>query len=457
MSQLITSAVVAGETLELFVNNLVFSNRITWHTEEFERPTDKIGNNYTLRRPVMVRVTENNMAWNAADSQLIETAVTLVVDRTLTVPMSFSDGDLALKLEKFSERYVKPTARLMAAKADSIALDSIINSKVSTLSTTSGLATNGLGSTSAGSANAAGYVVGAYGTALTPAVVAFAHKVLADQGCPEDGDIFGVLSTSANSALVLAQASLFNPLTDVDKLYRKGLIGMYDGIQFAQTQSLPSHTNGSQATLVVDGTTSGALDRGWQEFGTINVDAIAGAINAGDVFQAPAGVYVVNPLTKTVTDLPFQMTVVTAAASGTTVTVSPCPIFSGPYQNVSADIKSKTFQLTGSTLPGVTPDGSSAVGLSGVESLIFHKSAIVAASPLLTTPKKSSYDMAESISDDELDTYRLRLLRAYDMLGVSGTSGAGGVGSSGPSMVGRVDSIFGIKTTNTAWICRVRG
>lgn len=457
MSQLITSAVVAGETLELFVNNLVFSNRITWHTEEFERPTDKVGNTYTLRRPVMVRVTENNMAWNAADSQLIETAVTLVVDRTLTVPMSFSDGDLALKLEKFSERYVKPTARLMAAKADTIALDSIINSKVSTLSATSGLATAGLGSASAGSANAAGYVVGAYGTALTPAVVAFAHKVLADQGCPEDGDIFGVLSTSANSALVLAQASLFNPLTDVDKLYRKGLIGMYDGIQFAQTQSLPSHTNGSQATLEVDATTSGAIDKGWAEFGTINVAAITGSINAGDVFQAPAGVYVVNPLTKTVTDLPFQMTVVTAAASGTTVKVSPCPIFSGPYQNVSADIKSKTFQLTGSTIPGVTPDGSSAVGLSGVESLIFHKSAIVAASPLLTTPKKSSYDMAESISDDELDTYRLRLLRSYDMLGVSGTSGDGGVGSSGPSMVSRVDSMFGIKTTNTAWICRVRG
>lgn len=457
MSQLITSAVVAGETLELFVNNLVFSNRITWHTEEFERPTDKIGNTYTLRRPVMVRVTENNMAWNAADSQLIETAVTLVVDRTLTVPMSFSDGDLALKLEKFSERYIKPTARLMAAKADTIALDSIINSKVSTLSATSGLATAGVGSTSAGTPNAAGYVVGAYGTALTPAVVAFAHKVLADQGCPEDGDIFGVLSTSANSALVLAQASLFNPLTDVDKLYRKGLIGMYDGIQFAQTQSLPTHTNGAQATLAV-GATSGAQPNGWQEFGTINVTATTGAINAGDVFQAPAGVYVVNPLTKTVTDLPFQMTVVTAAAIGaTTLTVSPCPIYGGAYQNVSTDIASKTFQLTGSTLPGVTPVGSSAVGLSGVESLIFHKSAIVAASPLLTTPKKSSYDMAESISDDELDTYRLRLLRAYDMLGVSGTSGAGGVGSSGPSMVGRVDSIFGLKTTNNAWICRVRG
>lgn len=456
MSALITSAVVAGETLELFVNNLVFSNRITWHTE-FDVTTDKIGNTFTLRRPVLTKVTKNNMAWNAADSALVDTYTTLVVDRSMTVPMSFTDGDMSLKLEKFVDRYVKSTARMLAAQADATALDSITNSTVAVMSATSGLATAGLGTTGAGLPNAAGYAVGAYGTALTPSVVAYAHKVLADQGCPEDGEIYGILTTTANQNLVLAQASLFNPLLDVDKIYKKGLIGMYDGIQFAQTQSCASHTNGAQATLAV-GATSGAIATGWAEYGTIAVTATTGAINAGDVFQAPAGVYLVDPLTKIVTDLPFQMTVVTGAAIGaTSLTVSPCPIYGGAYQNVNVDIASKTFQLTGFNLPGVTPVGSSAINLAGKESLIFHKSAIVAASPKLVVPKKSSMGMAELIEDDELDTYKMRLLQVYDALGVSGTSGAGGVGSSGPATVTRVDSIFGIKTVNTAWIVRVRG
>lgn len=450
---LITSAIIAKETLMNFENNLVLARDIDWsYADKFGQGDDQIGNTYNLRKPINVVATDNNMAWSAANSAVKENYVTLCVDRTLTVPMSFSEGDLALKVERFSDRFVKKASTTIAAKLDRNIADSIVNSTVAASSSTSDLGTGGLQTLTVGVANSAGYAVGAYGTAITPSLVTYAHKVLQDQGCPDDGDLYGVLSTTANQQLVLAQSSLFNPLTDVDKLYKKGIIGVYDGIKFSVSQSCVSHTNGAQPTLAVS---AGNATSGWTETATLTVTSTAGAISAGDVFQFP-GVYIVNPLTKSITDVPFQVQVLAAYNSGvTSVVVSPAPISAGPYQNISATVNGVTAQLTGAVLPGVAVVGSAAQGLLGVESLIFHKQAIVAASPKFEIPKKSSMDMAEVIADDEVDGFTMRFLRGYDMIGAS-TAFGGGVGTGGPGFVSRFDAMYGIKTANPAWIVRLR-
>lgn len=452
MSNLITSAILSAETLESYENNLIIANRCQWEDSDRFGGDPQIGNTLTLRKPINVLLQRNNMAWVAASSVVQENSVVLVVDRTITVPMSFSEGDLALKVNKFVQRYIKPAARNIASGVDFDIPNSIVNSALGAVSATSGLSTFGLNAHAVGSANAAGYAVGAYGTALTPATVVYAKKVLADQACPLEDEIFGVLSTTANSQLVLAQASIFNPLTSVEDQYKKGLIGMYAGIQFAESQSLASHTNGAQATLVLG---AGALATGWAEYGTIAVTATGAQVNAGDVFQVP-GVYLVNPLTKAVTDVPFQFQVVTTATTGaTSVVISPAPVYGGQYQNISANISGITAQLTGASLPGVAVVGSAAVGLSGVESLIFHKSAISIASPAFSAPKKSSMDMSETIQNEDVEGLKLRFLRTYDALGASGTQG-GGVGTGGPGYVARFDGMYGIKVTNPSWIVRVR-
>jgi hypothetical protein len=453
MSSLVTSAIIAKETLLNFENNLVLGRDIDWsYSEKFADPQDQIGNTYNLRKPINVVATDNNMAWNASASAVQENYVTLVIDRTLTVPMSFSEGDLALKVERFSDRFIKKAATVIAARLDAKIASAIVNSEVAVSSATSGLSSAAIQNISVGVANSAGYAVGAYGTAITPSLVTYAHKVLQDQACPDDGDIYGVLTTTANQQLVLAQASIFNPLLDTDKMYKKGIIGLYDGITFSVSQSLVAHVNGAQPTLVVS---AGTLTTGWAETGTLTVTALTGALNAGDVFQFP-GLFIVNPLTKVVTDTPFQVQVLTSAIIGaTSVVVSPAPISAGPYQNVSATANGVTAQLTGAVLPGVAVVGSAAVNLTGVESIIFHKQAIVAASPEFTIPKKSSMDMAEIIKGDDLDGFKLRFLRGYDMIGASAAFG-GGVGTGGPGFVSRFDAMFGFKTCNPSWIVRLR-
>jgi hypothetical protein len=453
MSTLITSAILNKESLMLQENELAVLKAVDWqYNGKFEQSDNPIGNTYTLPKPVGVVGTRNNMAWNGANSVLVRNKVTLVIDRSYTVPVSFTDGDMTLKISNFSQNFLKPAIANIASTADFDLVDSIVNSTPGSLSATSGLQTSGLGITTAGVANSAGYAIGAYGTAITPTLVAQANQILIDQSCPQDGEVWGFLSSTAQQQLTIANTTIFHPLTEINGEFRKGLIGTFAGVTFSVTQSMANHVNGAQPTLVVS---AGTLTTGWAETATLTVTALAGAINAGDVFQSTTR-FIVNYQTHAVTATPFQVQVIAAQGIGdTSVTVTPAPISGGAYQNISGTLNGATLQLTGYNLPGVTPVGSSAVNLSGVESLIFHKSAIVAAAPKLYVPSKGM-DMAMSIEHPDAPKFRMRFLRSYDMWGVSAVAGAGGVGSSGPATTGRFDSFYGFKVTQPAWIIRMR-
>jgi hypothetical protein len=452
MAGLITSGILSKDTLVNFQNNIVTGKHIDWsYADKFTSGDDAIGNTYNIRLPIQVSGTLNNMAWTGGtagttspSSSNVEPRVALTIDSTLTVPMTFSGGDLALKIGRFSERYVQPTTRYMANLLDLQIAQAVTNCSIGT-SGNSDLGTSAIVSTGAGTGNTAGYVVGTYGTALTPTTFLQAKKVLFDRGCPQDGELYAVLSSQAQLELNLAQATLFNPLMSADELYRKGLIGVYAGVKVSASQNVASHTNGAQTTLVpAAGTT---LTSGWSEFVTATVTTTTQAINAGDVFQA-SGVFLLNPITKQPTNLPFQAIAQATYASGvTSVKLFPAPIVSGPYRNVSATVDSVSLALVGAA-------GGSA-NSSGSESFLFHKKAIAAASPDFAIPKKSSLDMAEIIKDDEMDGFSLRFIRDFDSVGWSSAFG-GGVGTGASGFVARYDSMFGIKTVRPEWIVRIR-
>lgn len=448
-STLLSNAKISKETLRMFKNQLVIGTVIDWsNSDKFGRGDDQIGVSYRIRRPIQVLGTENDMSWSAANAAVTETSVSLVVDRTLTVPMSFSDADLNLKLEKFSDRIIKKATRYMASKFDASICRSIVNAVTGT---TAFGGSDQFGATSGagvvGVANFASFVVKpASGSVLTPATILEAKKRLQDMGAPDD-DIYGVLSTGANSELVTAQATLFNTLTVIDKTYRAGFIKEYDGIKFALSQSLATHINGAQTSLVVS---AGELATGWAETTDLTVTATGAALRSGDVFEV-AGVYRVNPITKEQTDTLYQFTVLSASSAGTVdpvtgqtsyasgatkVTVGPAPVLAGPYQNVSATLVGKTISLVG------------AANLVSQESLIFHKSAIQAVSVALDVPRGK--DMAFSIEGDDIEDFKIRFIREYDSLGVGGVNGAK------PAYIARMDAAYGFKVVQPDWVIRLR-
>lgn len=430
MSTTINSNIIAKESLDIWENNLVLANYIDWsYSDKFGQENNKVGARYSIRRPVMVTVTENNLAWNGANSAVTETKVDLVIDSSVTAPISFNDADMALRIDKFSDRYIKPSIATLAAKLDAKIANAVVNSAVGTTALLGSSDATTLGP------NAAGYMVtytASDTTTFVPAI-ASARKVLQDQSCPDDGNLFGVISTSFNRGVVLDQQKQFNPLTKIDDKYRKGLVGTFDGIIFSYSQSLVAHTNGSVNTVAI---TAGELTSGWAETSSVTVTTTTG-IQPGDMYEV-TGAYLVNQLTKVVTDSAFQFQVV-SITNGTTMVVCPAIITGGQYQNISATVVGKTTTLKGGT------------GTTQVESLVFHKSAICAASVELVTPKKSSEDMIEQIKPEDVDGFKFRFIRSYDAFGVTGTFGAGV-----PGMLSRFDGIFGVKTVMPPWIVRIR-
>jgi hypothetical protein len=436
---------ISFETLRKFENSLIIGAVISYkESARFGRGDDMIGTSIRIRRNIQTSVTENDMSWSGANTAITETSVSLVIDRTLTTKLSFSDADLKLKIEKFSDRVLKRAMATMAAKYDSAICKSISNATVGT-NGFGGSDQQGNAAGNVGTPNFAGYVVGMYGVALTPAAILKAKSVLFDQSCPLDGELYGVLSSGANAELNAAQATLFNPLTEINKSYKAGYIKEYADIKFAQSQSLSTHTNGAQPTLVASGAgelnpaVSGAA---WAETTSITVTATTQAIKAGDVYEV-TGVKLVNIYTKEVTDHNYQFTVLADYASGaTSILVGPAPIISGDYQNVSATLAGKTITLTGSTT------GALSVNLTGTESLIFHKDAIEAVAVGLDVPRGK--DMAFAIEDEDIEKFKMRFIRDYDTMGV------GGVNGTKPGYVARLDAAYGFKTVIPQWICRVR-
>lgn len=417
MSTLLTSNIISKETLMQFENALIAANRVDWsYSEKFGKSDAQIGISYDIRRPILTSVSVNSLAYTSANSNVTETKVTLTIGTILSTFMQFSDTDLAFKVEKFSDRFIKNAAIVMASKMDSYIADAAINAGKAGQAVQTG----------------AGWVVGSYGNAITTSTLLTAKQLLLDSGCPDDGDLYGVLTPKAMSEIAAAQITLFNAQAAISSIYKKGYIGEFAGISWASSQSLTTHTNGATSALAI-GAGSAVLTAGWAETGVFTVTSTGAAIKAGDVFTV-AGVYQVNPLTKSVTSNLQQFTVLEDYTSGVTaLTVSPAPITAGEYQNVSTTVASKTASLVGS------------VNAAGQESLVFHKKAIAVASPELSIPKRSSYDMAEFVKSDETEL-GLRFLRSYDMLGVSGAVG----------FTSRLDTIFGVKIVNPSWIIRVR-
>lgn len=417
MATLLTSNIISKETLMQVENALILGKRVdSSYSDKFGKQDAQIGTSYDIRRPILSNVQVNNMAYVAANANVTETKVSIALGTTLTTPMSFSDTDLAFKIEKFSDRFVKPATTVIAARVDSFIADAAINAGLYGQSVQTG----------------AGWVVGTYGTALTTQTILTAKQLLLDAACPDDGDIYGILSPKANAELAAAQVTLFNAQKAISDIYSKGYIGEFAGVEFSTSQSLVAHTNGAQGTLAI-GAGSAVLTAGWAETGVFTVSTTTGIINAGDVFTV-AGVYQVNPLTKAVTSNLAQFTAVTSAAVGSTsVAVSPAPIIDGEYKNISTTVASKTATLVGAT------------GATGLESLMFHKKAIAFASPELVLPKASSFDMAEYVRSEEVE-FGIRFLRGYDMVGASGAVG----------FVSRLDTIFGVKIVRPEWIVRIR-
>lgn len=159
-----------------------------------------------------------------------------------------------------------------------------------------------------------------------------------------------ILNNSAESSLIPAGASLFNPAGEISKQYLEGEFSRAAGFDWYSSTVAPLHTNGAGAGYLSD--TPAATQTG----SSIHVDTGTGAVTKGSTVTF-GGVYAVHPQTKVSLGYLRQFVVTEDYAGGEgDIQIYPAITASGSEQNVSnalADGQAMTVLGTASDSYGI--------------------------------------------------------------------------------------------------------
>jgi len=380
-NNLLTISKISNEALMVLENELTFTGQVERkYDDQFAVAGAKIGNTVNVRKPGRF-IGTTGPALNVEDFN--ETSVPVTLSTQFHVDTQFTTQDLALSLDSFSDRVLKPAIAAIANKIDA---DGLLMAKNAT----------------ANIVGTAGVVPNALLTFLT------AQAYLDSEGAPRDGKRSCIIEPFSSAAIVDALKGLFVPSNIIADQYKKGMMGRDSGgMDWYMDQNVVNQQFGSFAGTATTSTTTGTgyLTSGWASTSTISITSTgAVSLNVGDVITID-GVYAVNPQNRSAYGSnKLRNFVVTAAASGTgatfNVTVSPAVISAGQFQNVTIPTTSGTatvnfFDKTGKVSP---------------QNLVMHKNAFTLACADLELP--DGVHFAGRASDKELGL-SMRIVRQY--------------------------------------------
>jgi hypothetical protein len=345
---------ITRKALEIFENNLVLTRNINrQYDDSFAKEGAKIGSTLRIRLPDRTLVTDG-AALQVQDEN--EQVTTMSVSNQKHIGVNFTTAEMALSLDDFADRILKPRISQLAASVD------------------------------ADVANVYKDVYNAVGTAaVTPAtseVLLAGQRVLNEGAVPMDMR-YATVNPAANAGLVEGLKGLFNPGPTISRQFKSGMMGEgvlgYDEINMSQ--SIKVHAYGTRAATGATVTTTVAT----QGQSTINITGTGTqVINKGDTFTIDA-VFAVNPQTRESTGQ-LQRFVCTATAENARATVNAFP------QSGAAII----FNGVAST--------------SAPQNLIYHKDAFSFATADLLLPQ--GVDMASRQVHNGIS---MRIVRDYDI------------------------------------------
>ena len=376
---LLTISKITNEALMVLENELTFTSEVDRnYDDQFAVVGGKIGNTVNVRRPGRF-IGTTGPALNVEDFN--ETSVPVTLSTQFHVDTQFTTQDLALSLDMFSDRVLKPAVAAIANKIDR----------------------DGLSLAASQTANIVG-VAGTPPTGLITYLTAGAY--LDSEGAPRDGRRSCIVEPFTSATIVDSLKGLFVPQEAIGEQYRKGLMGRDSaGVNWKLDQNVSSQTIGncSANTIAVNVTTAtGFITTGWAQYSTISLTASsASTLNAGDVFTIP-GVFAVNPQNRQsygkLRNFVVQST--TAVGTGATnVVVSPAIITGGQFQNVN---------ITSSGSQNITAFNNT--GVSSPQNIMMHRNAFTLAVADLELP--DGVHFAGRASDKEIGL-SMRVVRQY--------------------------------------------
>ena len=418
---LLTISKITNEALMVLENELTFSSEVDRnYDDQFAVVGAKIGATVNVRRPGRF-IGTTGPALNVED--LNETSVPVTLGTQFHVDTQFTTQDLALSLDMFSDRILKPAVAAIANKID-------------------------FDGTTTAALNTANIV----GTAGTPPTGLYtylsAQAYLDSEGAPRDGRRSCIVEPFTSATIVDSLKGLFVPTAEISSQYTKGLMGRDSGgMNWKLDQNIVSQTFGNFSASTVTAsvattTATGFLNSGWASSSTITLTAAnTGTINlnAGDTFTI-AGVYAVNPQnrqaygTNKLRSFVVKSAVSVASGSSVSVTVSPAVISGGQFQNVSIPSTSATAAVTFFA----SQYNASGNGVVSPQNIVMHRNAFTLAMADLELPEGVHF--AGRASDKEIGL-SMRVVRQYTI--------------NNDSIPTRVDVLYGWAPLYPELACRV--
>lgn len=373
---LLTSDTITKEAMRLLVNNLVFAKSVNrTYDSKFKTTGAASANGDTIRvRKPPRYLGRSGMAM--VPEAITETYVNVTLTHEWGVDLEVSDWDLALSLDNFSEKCLKPAASRIATYIDQKCMEKAALSAVS--------------------------AVGTPGTIPTALLTyGLAGSKLDDNAAPQDDMRFMTISSRMQTYIVDAAKGLFQASQEIAMQYKKGQMGNFGGFKWQMDQNVYTHTTGAQGgTPLVNGVPANGATSLVTDAWT---SAVATRLKQGDRITI-AGVNHINPANYMSTG-ELQNFLVTADAdsdgSGNlTVVLSP----------------SMTVGGSGATIDAL-PANNAAITVFGAAStqtpigIASHRDAIALAFADLVVPKGK--DMAGRMSDEQLGL-SIRFIRDFE-------------------------------------------
>lgn len=417
---LLTMSYITNEALVVLENELIIANRVErQYSDEFAQTGAKIGATCNIRRPARYKGTYG-VPLNVENTY--ESSIPVSLNYQFHVDVQFTTQDLALSMDLFKERILRPQVATVANRVDSDSAQYFYLNTAATLGTL-GTSPNSL------------------------KLFTDARAILAAEACPKQGVKNAVLDPISMSSMVATVQGLFNPQARISEFIDEGMIArQFGGLDWWEDQNIPVFISGAQGgtpvlTTPIAGTAF--LTDGWAQSGTVSTQGWTNStavVAVGDVIQF-FGVFPVNPQNRLQYGKTLRQFVVlppggfvappngaaapgltygaaslaagtfnpatglyTSSGTGTlTLTIGDCCISGGQFQNVTvAPASGAAITVNG---------GAGGISQTSPQSLVFHKYAFALAFADLPLPR--GVEFAARAYDDEDVGMSIRCVTQY--------------------------------------------